>query len=150
MSHPPFYLSFPAFFRQFLGPIVGGALVYGVGFRWMTGVRLVPVISENTPIGMNFSKQWMYFRELWDFLKIWPPNMQLVQPCFWHLKLSSNIYLYDTHADSLQKTSSLRLHVSHGRLWVTCARLDTESYKYKIFLLCYYRPYYTLWSIRIE
>ena len=28
------------FFRQFLGPIVGGALVYGVGFRWMTGVRL--------------------------------------------------------------------------------------------------------------
>ena len=29
------------FFRHFLGPIVGGALVYGVGFRWMTGVRLV-------------------------------------------------------------------------------------------------------------
>ena len=27
------------FFRQFLGPIVGGALVYGLGFRWMTGVR---------------------------------------------------------------------------------------------------------------
>ena len=23
-----------------MGPIVGGALVYGVGFRWMTGVRL--------------------------------------------------------------------------------------------------------------
>ena len=33
-------------FRECLGPIVGGALVYRVGFQSMTAVRLIPGIPK--------------------------------------------------------------------------------------------------------
>lgn len=33
-------LVYCLFFRQFLGPVIGGALVYKVGFRSMPAVRL--------------------------------------------------------------------------------------------------------------